>query len=101
MARSRVHKYLYKEPKGIMLQDTESPKAKEGQIENMKKCLLSSTAMAQFRIGRHTEGQFKGLFTLEVMEKGKWLPVCDGDLLLQVVDDIKRHIDNAVEAYGK
>lgn len=101
MKKSQVNKYLYKEPKGYELPDSTSKELTKPMVDQMRETLKSSTALVTFRVGLHTEGPFKGLFTLEVRENNSWTPKLDGDLVEQILQDMGRLISETVEDNGK
>jgi hypothetical protein len=84
-------KYLYKEPKTKELNDGQAAR-EAARVEIMTECLKQSSTVLTVRIGKHTSGPFQGLYTLEKIYKGKWVPVKDGDLLSQVMEDIHKEV---------
>jgi hypothetical protein len=88
-------KYIYREPNGKTLEDMDGPR-EENRLAIMSECVKSSQTVLTVRIGKHTSGPFQGLYTLEKMAKGKWVPVKDGDLLSQVMEDIHKEVSALV-----
>lgn len=97
----QANKYLYKEPEGAKLPDSSAKEVRQPMLEKMRDVLKTSTALVTFRVGMHTSGPFKGLFTLEVRENNTWRPTLDGDLIEQILQDMGRLISETVEDNGK
>jgi hypothetical protein len=92
--------YLYTDPKGQPLMDSTAEQQKARQ-ETMFQCLQTAVTVAIFRVGKHASGPFQGLFTLEKQYKGKWIPIKDGDLLTQVLDDVSLEVVRSLEDTAK
>ena len=84
----------------MVLSDYGSQREKK-RIEIMQQTVRGAATILDIRVGKFYDGQFKGLYTLERKINGKWVPLRDGDLLVQILDDIHQEIVKETEGYAK